>query len=91
MTCMTSLTFKISLPQEVVELIDERARCELSSRSEFIQRAVTKQLQTDRALADVFDRANERGRAMGYTPVQGASTPGLSEWIVDGTSCLPET
>lgn len=63
---MASQTFNISLPQELVEQIDDQARREFSSRSEYIRRAVVKQLRTEQALSAVFDRANEKGRRLGY-------------------------
>lgn len=67
---MASQTFNISLPQELVEQIDEQARREFSSRSEYIRRAVVKQLRTEQALQLVFDRANDRGRRLGYNSEQ---------------------
>ncbi len=67
---MASQTFNISLPRELVEQIDDQARREFSSRSEYIRRAVVKQLRTEQALQAVFDRANGRGRRLGYVSEQ---------------------
>ena len=67
---MAAQTFNISLPQELVELIDDQARREFSSRSEYIRRAVVKQLRAEQSLQSVFDRANERGRRLGYASEQ---------------------
>ena len=67
---MASQAFNISLPKELVEQIDEQARRDFSSRSEYIRRAVVKQLRTEQALATVLDRANERGRQLGYASEQ---------------------
>ena len=67
---MASQTFNISLPKELVEQIDEQARRDFSSRSEYIRRAVVKQLRSEQALSQVLDRANERGRQLGYTSEQ---------------------
>ena len=67
---MSAQSFNISLPQELVEQIDEQARREFSSRSEYIRRAVVKQLRTEQALQLVFDRANDRGRRLGYASEQ---------------------
>lgn len=67
---MAAQSFNISLPQELVEQIDDQARREFSSRSEYIRRAVVKQLRTEQALQAVFDRANDRGRRVGYASEQ---------------------
>ena len=67
---MAAQTFNISLPKELVKQIDEQAQRDFSSRSEYIRRAVVKQLRTEQALAAVFDRANERGRQRGYASEQ---------------------
>ncbi len=67
---MASQTFNISLPQDLVVQIDEQAQREFSSRSEYIRRAIVKQLRTEQALQTVFDRANDRGRRLGYTSEQ---------------------
>ncbi len=67
---MASQTFNISLPRELVEQVDDQARREFSSRSEYIRRAVVKQLRAAQALQAVFDRANERGRRLGYASEQ---------------------
>ncbi len=67
---MGSQSFNISLPQELVEQIDEHARRDFSSRSEYIRRAVVKQLRTEQALQVVFDQANARGQRLGYASEQ---------------------
>lgn len=67
---MASQTFNISLPRELVAQIDDQARRDFSSRSEYIRRAVVKQLRTEQALYAVFDRANARGRQLGYASEQ---------------------
>lgn len=68
--CMASQTFNISLPKELVELIDKQARTEFTSRSEYIRRAVVKQLRSEQALQVILDNANAKGRELGYTSEQ---------------------
>jgi len=60
---LVAQSFNISLPEELVNQIDDQARREFSSRSEYIRRAVVKQLRTEQALQAVFDRANDRASA----------------------------
>lgn len=67
---MGTQTLNISLPQELVRLIDKQAEQEFASRSEYIRRAVVSQLRTEHELQEVFDRANARGRTMGVTSEQ---------------------
>jgi metal-responsive CopG/Arc/MetJ family transcriptional regulator len=67
---MAAQTFNISLPAELVAQIDEQASREFASRSEYIRRAVVKQLRTEQALQQVLDSANERGRRLGFTSEQ---------------------
>jgi len=67
---MASQTFNISLPAELVAQIDQQAAHEYASRSEYIRRAVVKQLRAEQALEAVFDRANERGRDLGFASEQ---------------------
>lgn len=64
---MPSQTFNISMDEELVKKLDEQARREYSSRSDFIRKAVINQLNTEQALTMVFDRANAKGRAQGIT------------------------
>lgn len=39
-TCMTSKTFNLSLPSELVSIIDTQAKLEYTTRSEYIKRSV---------------------------------------------------
>lgn len=64
---MASQTFNISLPQELVRQLDAHAQREFSSRSEYVRRAIVNQLRAEQELQAVFDRANERGRQLGFT------------------------
>lgn len=67
---MAAKTFNVSFPRELVDLIDEQAARDFTSRSEYIRRAVVAQLRAEREVSSVFDRANSRGRALGYTSEQ---------------------
>ncbi|MGO1594510.1 MAG: ribbon-helix-helix domain-containing protein [Ancrocorticia sp.] len=67
---MTSQALNISLPQELVLLIDKQAERDFASRSEYIRRAVVSQLRAEHELQAVFDRANARGSAMNITSEQ---------------------
>lgn len=67
---MTSQTFNISLPRELVRRLDAQAQREFASRSEYIRRAVVNQLRTEQELQSIFDRANAKGRQLGVTSEQ---------------------
>ena len=67
---MNSQTFNISLPRALVEQMDEQAKRDFSSRSDFVRKAVVNQLRTEQSVQVVFDRANARGRELGITSEQ---------------------
>ncbi len=67
---MAAQTFNISLPQELVQQIDAQAQREFASRSEYIRRAVVKQLRVEQDVQQILDRANARGRDTGIASEQ---------------------
>ena len=58
-SCMASKTFNISLPEELVKKIDEQAKKEFTSRSDFLRNAALTQLNAKQAkstkLADEYE------------------------------------
>ncbi len=50
--------------------MDEQAKRDFSSRSDFVRKAVVNQLRAEQSLQTVFDRANARGKQMGITSEQ---------------------
>ncbi|MFT4052132.1 MAG: ribbon-helix-helix domain-containing protein [Microbacterium sp.] len=67
---MSSQTFNISLPRELVRQLDAQAQREFSSRSEYVRRAIVNQLRAEQEVTAIFDRANARGRALGISSEQ---------------------
>lgn len=67
---MNTRTLNISLPQQLVALVDEQAKRDFSSRSDFIRKAVVNQLRSEKSLQKVLNAANARGRALGITSEQ---------------------
>jgi metal-responsive CopG/Arc/MetJ family transcriptional regulator len=67
---MSTKTFNLSLPQELVEKLDSQAKKDFSSRSDYIRKAVVNQLRSEQALEAVFNRANQKGAATGITSEQ---------------------
>lgn len=63
---MSSKTFNLSLPSELVDELDRRAKKEYTTRSDYIRRAVLNQLRAEQTLTAVFDRANQKGKLAGY-------------------------
>ena len=68
--CMSTQTFNLSLPKQLVAQMDEQAKRDFSSRSDFVRKAVVNQLRAEQSLQTVFDRANTRGKQMGITSEQ---------------------
>lgn len=67
---MSTKTFNLSLPQELVTKLDSQAKKDFSSRSDYIRKAVVNQLRSENALQAVFDRANQKGAKLGITSEQ---------------------
>ncbi len=67
---MSTQTFNLSLPRDLVKKLDEQAKKDYSSRSDYVRKAIVNQLRAEQALSDVFDRANRRGKQMGITSEQ---------------------
>lgn len=64
---MSSQTFNLSLPKELVDKLDEQAKRDFSSRSDYVRKAIVNQLRSEQALIEVLDRANKKGRKLGIT------------------------
>ncbi|MFZ1812120.1 MAG: ribbon-helix-helix domain-containing protein [Candidatus Saccharimonadales bacterium] len=67
---MSTQTFNLSLPRALVQQVDDQAKRDYSSRSDFVRKAIVNQLRTEQALRTVFDRANQRGKAQGIASEQ---------------------
>ncbi len=67
---MSTQTFNLSLPKALVQQVDDQAKRDYSSRSDFVRKAIVNQLRAEQALQSVFDRANLRGRQQGITSEQ---------------------
>lgn len=67
---MSSQTFNLSLPRELVECMDEQAKRDFSSRSDFVRKAIVNQLRAEQSVQTIFDRANKRGTKLGVVSEQ---------------------
>ena len=67
---MSTQTFNLSLPKELVNKLDSQAKREFSSRSDYVRRAIINQLQSEQALEAVLDRANKKGKKLGIKSEQ---------------------
>lgn len=67
---MSTQTLNISLPEQLVSLVDEQAKRDFSSRSDFIRKAVVNQLRSEQSLKRILDAANAQGQAQGITSEQ---------------------
>lgn len=67
---MISRTMNISLPKQLVQQMDEQAKRDFSSRSDFIRKAIVNQLRTEQATTQLFDVANAKGKQLGIVSEQ---------------------
>lgn len=67
---MSTRTFNLSLPEELVKKLDDQAKKDFSSRSDYVRKAIVNQMRSEQALENVLDRANARGKRMGITSEQ---------------------
>jgi len=67
---MSTKTFNLSLPQKLVEALDERAKKDYSSRSDYIRKAVVNQMRAEESLESLLDRTNKKGSKSGIKSEQ---------------------
>lgn len=67
---MSTKTFNLSLPQNLVEALDKRAKKDYSSRSDYIRKAVVNQMRTEETLENLLDRTNKKGSKLGIKSEQ---------------------
>ena len=70
---MKAQTLNISLPTELVKIIDERAGKEYRSRSEFIREAIRKELKDTTAWNNIFAQGKKMGEKMNITSEEEAT------------------
>jgi len=62
---MSTKTFNLSLPEELVDKLDDQAKKDYSSRSDYVRKAVINQIRSEQALDRVLNRANAKGKKAG--------------------------
>jgi len=67
---MSTKTFNLSLPEELVKKLDEQAKKDYSSRSDYVRKAILNQMRTEQSLERVLDNANAKGKEDGITSEQ---------------------
>ncbi len=67
---MSTKTFNLSLPEELVKKLDEQAKKDYSSRSDYVRKAILNQMRTEQSLERVLDKANAKGKEDGITSEQ---------------------
>lgn len=67
---MSTKIFNLSLPQALVEALDNRAKKDYSSRSDYIRKAIVNQMRTEETLEDILDRTNKKGSKLGIKTEQ---------------------
>lgn len=67
---MSSQTFNLSLPKELVKKLDAQAKKDYSSRSDYVRKAIVNQLKSEQVVEAIFDRANKRGKKLGIRTEQ---------------------
>ena len=67
---MATKTFNLSLPAELLSLLDSQAKSEFASRSEYIRKALINQIRLDQIISNIFNAANKKGQKLGITSEQ---------------------
>lgn len=67
---MSTKTFNLSLPQDLVKVIDNRAKKDYSSRSDYIRKAVINQIRAEEALENLLNQTNKKGAELGIKSEQ---------------------
>ncbi len=67
---MNSRTFNLSLPEDLLRKLDEQAKKDFSSRSDYVRKAIVNQLRSEQALEAVLDRSNAKGKKLGIKSEQ---------------------
>ncbi len=67
---MSTKTFNLSLPEELVKKLDEQAKKDYSSRSDYVRKAIINQMRAEQSLERVLDRANAKGKEASITSEQ---------------------
>ena len=62
---MTSKTFNIALPKDLLEKVDLAAKSEYRNRSELIREALRVYLKDQQEWAEIFEYGREQARQMG--------------------------
>lgn len=64
---MATKTLNIALDEKLLKEIDEAVKKDMGSRSEYFRRLALSDLERRRDWNDLFDRANQKGKALGIT------------------------
>jgi metal-responsive CopG/Arc/MetJ family transcriptional regulator len=67
---MSTKKFNISLPKELVEVLDLCAKKDNLSRSNYIRKSVVNQMRSDNAVEDILNTANKKGVKLGIVNEQ---------------------
>lgn len=67
---MSTKTFNLSFPAELVEVLDKRAKKEYSNRSDYIRRAVINQMRSEERLERLLNQTNKKGASTGIVSEQ---------------------
>jgi len=67
---MSSKTFNLSLPEELVCKLDEQAKKDYSSRSDYVRKAIINQMKSEQELESTLNRANDKGKTAGISSEQ---------------------
>lgn len=61
---MSTKTFNLSLPEELVSKLDKQAKKDYSSRSDYVRKAIVNQLKIEQSLEVFLDNTNAKGKKL---------------------------
>ncbi len=67
---MSTKTFNLSLPEELVAVLDAQAKKDFSSRSDYVRKSIVNQIRSEQNLESLLDRTNKKGAEAGIKSEQ---------------------
>lgn len=70
---MTVKTFNVSFPEELADLIDEKAKQQFGSRSDLLRYAAVKYLRDEQEFEEIMRYGKELGKAVSDRPEESVA------------------
>ncbi len=71
---MTVKTFNVSFPEELADLVDEKAKQQFGSRSDLLRYAAVKYLREEQEFEEIIQYGKKLGKKAGYQSEKAVAT-----------------